>query len=456
MTASTSLGETPIRPLFFQYYVPALISIASTTLHQLINGIILGQQVGKEGLGAVGLYGPVVIVFVSLTLPIMIGGGILIGKRIGAGDYDKVQQVFRFATTLVLLTGGVVALMAPLLARPLAQFLAGAQNAALADKVADYAFWQLISLPVFFLGMIWGNFVRTDNAPRVSRNASLTAVAINLVLDLLLIVGLRMGVEGASIATAVAFASGALYLLVYIWKGKSHFSVRPFQFTLRLAEWKELLTLGIPSFASELAFSAGLLFISRSLTTYGPGAVAAFGLVNYVSFIFIRPLTAAMIASLPIMSFNIGAGRPDRVLATFRFAFGFTFGLGVLVTAIGLFIPQLLITLFAGDETGEFRQTASEAIRLYFLLFLAAGPNYVVGAYLQSIGRANLSSLISVLKGAGLVTLFLYVLPGYFGLGLSGIWLSRSLAELSALLLVGLYMLYRQSEFFSEQVIRRS
>lgn len=105
MSTTNPLGQAPIRSLFFQYYGPALISILSSTAHQVINGVILGQQVGKEGLAAVGLYGPVVIVLVSLSLPIMIGRGVLIGKSLGAANYQKAQQVFQFATTLVLLLG---------------------------------------------------------------------------------------------------------------------------------------------------------------------------------------------------------------------------------------------------------------------------------------------------------------------------------------------------------------
>lgn len=168
--------------MFFQNYRPAIISLLSSIIHQVINGIILGQQIGKDGLAAVGLYGPVVIVLVALSLPIMIGGGVLIGKSIGAGDFEKVQKVFQFATALVVLIGGCVTVSAPFIAAPLSRFLAGAANVALADKTAEYAFWQLLGLPFFFLGMIWGNFVRANGAPKVSRNASILAAGINVVL----------------------------------------------------------------------------------------------------------------------------------------------------------------------------------------------------------------------------------------------------------------------------------
>lgn len=451
MSATNPLGQAPIRSLFFQYYGPALISMLSSTAHQVINGVILGQQVGKEGLAAVGLYGPVVIVWVSLALPIMIGGGVLIGKSLGAAKYGKAQQVFQFATTLVLLLGGTLALTAPLIAQPLAHFLVGKGNSTLATNTANYAFWQLISLPFFFLGMIWGNFVRADNAPKVSRNASILAAGVNIVLDLILIVGLHKGVEGASMATAIALACGPIYLFIYILQGNTHYNIPSFRFTLRLDEWRDYIKVGLPSFASEIAFSSGLLLINQKLINFGPTSVAAFGLVNYLSFILVRLFTAAMIAALPIMSFNIGARQPNRVLETLRFSLLYTLVLGVLITTLGFLFPDQLVTLFSGDQSAQYHQVASQAMSLYFLLFLAAGPNYLLAAYLQSTGKPTLSILINCLKGFALVILCLSVLPDRFGL--AGVWLSRSLAEILTLLLVSIYTLYNRKKYYDESAV---
>jgi putative MATE family efflux protein len=451
MTAPNGLGDAPVSALFFKYYVPALTSILSTTFHQVINGVILGQQVGKEGVAVVGLYAPVVIGLVALALPVMIGSGILLGKSIGAGDYGNAQRIFAFATTLALLLGGTVALAAPLVAKPLAVFLAGAGNGSMAHNLAVYLRWQLVGLPVFFLNLFWAGLLRNDGDPGASRNASLVAVGLNLALDLVLVVGLHLGVEGASLATVLGSAAAAGYLAWHVERGKNHFRFRGFRFTLRLAEWRELVRLGVPSFASEVSFSTGLLLISRAVVPYGPGAVAAFGLVNYLSFIFIRPFTSAMIAALPILSFNLGAKLPGRVLATVRFASGFTLGLGLVVTILGVAAPGLLIALFAGDETAAFRRVAGGALAWYFLLFLAAGPNYILGAYLQSTGKPGVATAMHVLKGLVLVAGLLAVLPGGFGLGLRGVWLSRSLAEILTLVLVGGYTWAYREKYYGEK-----
>ncbi|WP_031527795.1 MATE family efflux transporter [Dyadobacter crusticola] len=455
MSATNQLGHAPVRYLFFQNYGPAIISLLSSILHQVINGIILGQQVGKEGLAAVGLFGPVVIILVALSLPIMIGGGVLIGNGIGAGDFESVQQVFQFATTLVIIIGGFVAICAPFFSVPLARFLAGSENSLLTKNTADYAFWQLVSLPVFFLGMVWGNFVRANNEPKVTRNASVLAAAVNIVLDLILVLVLDMGVEGASIATAIALTCGAAYLFVFISKGKTHFGFSCFRFTLKLSQWKEYFKIGLPSFASEIAFSSGLLFINQALIPYGATAVAAFGLVNYLSFLLIRPFTAAMIAALPIMSFNIGAKQPQRVLDTLRFSLGFTLFLGIIAAGSGLLLSDQLIRLFSGDQSMAYRETASHAMNLYFLLFLAAGPNYLLAAFLQSTGKTIASLSVNLLKGLLLVVPALAILPNY--LGLPGIWLSRSLSEILAFIAIAAYTFcYKKRYYTADAILQNS
>jgi putative MATE family efflux protein len=453
MQSPNKLGEAPVRSLFFQYYIPALTSILSITLHQVINGIILGQQVGKEGLAAVGLYGSVIIVFIALTLPVMIGGGILIGRNIGAGDYSEAQKIFNFATTLAVIFGGAILFSTPFVVKPLARFLAGPDNEVLVGNTSDYMFWQFIGLPFFFLRMFWGSFVSNDGAPKVSRNASLLAVICNIVLDVLLIIVFPFGVAGASVATGLSIFISTAFIFLYIKKGKGHLSFDNFEFTLQLKTWKELVNFGLPSFASEISFSSGLLIINHSIVSYGALAVSAFGLINYISFIFIRLLTAAMIASLPIISFNIGAKLPERVLEVLKFSLLFTFLIGLLITTAGFAFPDLLVVLFSGEETEEFKQVAGGATSLYFLLFIGAGGNYILGAYFQSIGKSTISILINVSKGIVLITFFLMILPGYFEMGLNGIWLSRSLAEIFTLLLIGCYTLLRREEYFSAGAI---
>lgn len=449
------LDKEPIKSLFFKYYTPTLMSLMSVTIHQIINGLILGQYVGKEGVAAVGLFGPILIIFIAFALALMIGGGILIAKSIGAKNYNHAQEVFQFTTTLALLLGGIVALSSPLITRPITTFLVGDEGGDIVKSTFDYMFWGFIWLPFFFLRMLWGNFVNSDGAPKISRNASLLAVLLNVILDFLLIIVFPLGTAGASIATGISIFAAVVYLFVYINKGKGHISFRNFKFTVKLKAWRELFEFGVPSFISEISFSLGLLLLNKSLIQFGALAVAAFGLINHLSFIFIRLFTAAMISALPIMSFNIGAELPKRVLETLRFSLFFTFILGMFVSVIGFMFPDFLVSIFSGNESEDFKIIAVNATGLYFILFIAAGPNYILGAYLQSIGKSTMSIVINLLKGFVLIGFFLILLPNYFGMGLNGIWLSRSLTEIGTLILIGLITLYNKRKYYSHEAILR-
>src|SRR5690606_37114794 len=136
----SQLDKDHIRSLLFKYYIPTLMSLMSVTIHQIINGIILGRYVGKEGVAAVGLFGPILIILIAFALALMIGGGILIAKSIGAKNYNHAQKVFQFTTTLALLIGGIVALCSPFITRPVTIFLVGNEGGDIVQATHDYMF----------------------------------------------------------------------------------------------------------------------------------------------------------------------------------------------------------------------------------------------------------------------------------------------------------------------------
>ncbi|GAB2770603.1 MATE family efflux transporter [Rhabdobacter roseus] len=452
MRPPNELGKDPIGPLFFRFYGPILVSMLSITTHQLINGLVLGQYLGKEAVAALGLYAPLLLVVMALVLPLMIGSGILFSKRSGAGQHQSAQQLFQFATTLGLVASGLVAASAVFIARPLAAFLAGSENPLLLDYTTDYLFWSLLSLPLLVVRVLWGTFLNNDNAPHISKNASVLSSLLNIALDVLLVIIFPFGVAGAAIATGLSLLVALGYIYVSIRRRNGLLRFTHFQFSLRFGAWKELLGYGFPSFVSELCMALGFLLVNQSLLPYGSLAVATFGVLNFMNNIFLRLFTAAMIAAQPIMAFNLGAGSARRVLSTLRFALLFTMAVGVVVYAFGFFFPNLLLQMFTDNESEAFRQVASDAIRLSFLIYLVAGPNYLLALYLQIMGKVRLSVLYNALKGLGFVGLFLALVPVATNARLEGIWLARPLAELSTLLLLGLYTWYQKAHYYPTEL----
>lgn len=452
MKQQADLEKDAIVPLFFKYYIPSITGLLSVTVNQVIDGLILGKYVGETGVAAVGLFGPVITVFIAFLLILVIGGGIHISKNIGSKNYEVAQTVFLYTTSWILLTGVLFYLSAPFAPKLLAQWLAGIDNEQLYQHTYDYMFWAFLWIPFFFIRVLWGSFINHDNAPKVSRNASLIAVAFNIVLNILFVIVLDMGVSGASIASGIAVLIAVAYLLNYLLKEKGHLKIRKFRFQFYFSEWRALTLQGVPTFVSEISFSAGLLLINTRLVPYGEDAVATFGIISFISFIFLRFFTSAMVSALPIMSFNIGARQADRVLATLRFSTLFTFVLGIAIVVIGFLGSSQLISLFSNNTDPDFMLLATHALGLFFLFFLAAGPNYLLAAYLQSTGKLKLSILLNSLKGIILVWLFLEY-SSQINLGIDGIWLARPFSEVVAFLAIGLLSVIRWNRYFSKEAI---
>lgn len=424
----------------------------SVTIHQIVDGAILAQYVGKEGVAAVGMFGPVITAFIAFGLILVIGGGIHIGKCLGAGEHRKAQEVFQYTSTLIIIFGSAVILLTPFFTDTVVAFLVGENTSTLYGATYDYMYWGFMWTPVFLLRMILGNAISHDGNPKISRNATLYAVVLNIILDILLIIVFPLGVEGASIATGVSVLASTIYLLAFIYREHGNLRLKGYRITVKIKEWKELLTLGVPSFVSEISFAIGLLWINSSLVSYGDEAVAVFGIINYLSFIFLRLFTSAMVSALPIMSFNLGAKLPGRVLDTLRFSSLFTFILGVIVIVLGFLVPNFLVRVFSGSESEVFNAMAADALGLFFLLFLFAGPNYILGAYLQSIGKLKVSIALYLLKGLVLVGLIL-IITSAFDHDVKWVWLSRTIAEIGALVIIGFYTLYQSQHFYSHKAI---
>lgn len=453
MKAHNDLAKAPIPALFFRYYGPILTSMLSATLYQFVDGIILGRYVGKEATAAIGLYTPILIFFIAFGLALMIGGGILISQNIASGKGHKAQEIFEYTTSYTLLIGVLISLAAPLVYHPIGRLLAGDESHILLAYTKTYLFWSFFWLPIFLLKMVWSNLLNNDNAPKVGRNSTLIAAGLNIVLDILLVIVFPFGVTGAAIATGISIIASTVYVWWYIRKETGHLSIKKFRLRWRLPEAKALYQYGTPSFVSELCFALGFILINNSLLAYGSLAIAVFGLINYISFIFLRLLIAAMLSVQPIMAFNIGAKLPERVLATLRFSIGFCTLLGIVVIGFIYFFPNALISIFSKENNEEFHQIANTAIVIYFSLFLAAGANYILSMYLQSIGKSNLSTICNALKGLLLVALFVSVFPKLFGENIESIWWTRPMAEIATLVLIGIYTLVNRKQFYSPEGI---
>jgi Na+-driven multidrug efflux pump len=448
LTSTTDLAKDRISKLFFNYYIQGLIGMLSMISHTLINGIILGRTLGKEALAAMAIFAPVNLIFMASVLVLMMGGGILFSKNKGAGDALSALKVFQFTTTLTLLLGAFAVLIALTCHDILTKILIENESIKITKYTSQLLFWNLLFMPFLLLRVVWGSFLVNDGVPNIAKNASLITACFNIFLDILLVRIFPFGIAGACIATAISMVWGLMYIFNYLQKGLGIINFKHFTLRLRLAEWRDFIKAGLPLFISEVSFSAGLLLTNNSLMAYGPSALSAFGIINFFNNIFLRFFITAMITAQPIMAFNIGAKQSSRVVETLKFGLLFTVVLGLIFYSASSVFSRELIEFVSGDSSLSFKSESQKALILSFLLYILAGPNYLLAMYMQVIGKSSVAIIINASKGFVLLALLLFMLPQIFVSSLDGIWISRPVAELATFILGGCFVLYKKDYYF--------
>ena len=306
------------------------------------------------------------------------------------------------------------------------------------------------SIP-FILNTTLTVLVRNDGAPRLAMWAMLAGSLVNVILDYVFIFKFKWGMWGGAVATVIAPMVGLAIL-------SSHFIRRKNMMRLIMPKWnfsmtRRIIANGSASFVVEL--SAGIVIFAFNkviLGLTGDLGVSAYSIIANLSLIFTAIFIGVGQAIQPIVSFNYGAGKMDRVYEAVRLAIYWALGFGILFYLIGMLFPEFLVSVFT-KEKADLMVTAVRGIRIYFVSFIIMGVNIVMTTYIQSKEHAKVSTIISLTRGFGLIIVFLMILPKAFGI--DGVWLTLPAAEFfTALISFICFRQYKDALVYSVKCIR--
>lgn len=425
------LGRVRIPRLFRIYLVPTLIGMLSLCAVTAIDGIFIGHGVGSDGLAAVNICYAPVMALMGLGLMLGMGASVVASIHL-AGDNIKaarlnVTQSMLFGTLLMLL------FLAVSLCSPSATGrLLGASDSLL-PLVTDYMVWVFPSV----LFQIWdaiGLFiVRLDGSPKYAMWCNVLPALLNIVLDYLFIFPLGMGLRGAAIATFISCVIGGLMVMVYL-----AFFARTLRVVRIKASIKSLrlslrniacqCKIGISAFLGESTMGVLMFLGNMAFMRYvGDAGVGAFSIAcYYCPFVFMIGNAIAQSAQ-PIISYNYGLGSMERVHSAERLAIITALGVGLLVMAVFMLMPDRLVALFL-DGVSPSATIAVNGLPLFASAFMAFIFNLTAIGYFQSIEKVVPSIVFALLRGAVFLVPSFLLLPSLFGV--TGIWLSLAVSEL--------------------------
>lgn len=428
--AEPFLLNAPLGKLMKKYSVPCVISLVVAALYNIVDQIFIANAsyLGSYGNAANTVVFPLTVV--ALALAVMIGDGCcaFVSLSLGAGEKEKAHRSVGNAVVLVVLAGVALAVLYAVFAQPLLSLFGGRVNGQTFALSQEYFTWIILGIPFYMFGQAMNPIIRSDGNPKFAMVSTLAGAVLNLVLDPVLIFGFRWGMMGAALATVLGQMLTAALAVWYLCRMQS-VQLQKSSFVLRASVLKKFLPLGLCSLLSQISLVAAMAAINNSLRRYGAlDAVfgqeayaqipmAVIGIVMKFFQIVISVVVGLAAGCIPVVGYNVGAGRPGRVRGLFWRLLGAEAAVGAAALLIVELLPKQLIGIFgASAESACYTQFAVRSFRIYLCMMILACINKAAFIFLQSLGRPWISTLLSVLREVVFGVGFALVLPCFFGL----------------------------------------
>ena len=463
-TGNQFLGTERIGKLMRQYAIPCIISLLVGALYNIIGQIFIANAsyLGSYGNAANTVVFPLTVV--ALAIAVMIGDGCcaFVSMALGRNEVDKARR--SVGNAVVLSIAGSFALTAIYLVfadRIIAMF-GGTVNEETFRHAQEYFFYITLGIPFYMFGKAMNPVIRADGSPRFAMVSTLAGAVINIILDPIFIFVFKWGMMGAAVATVIGQVATALLAVWYLLHMKV---IRPAKtdFSLSGSVCGRMLTLGITSFLSQISLVAAMAAINNMLRKYG-ALDAVFGQAQYAQipmavvgivmkfFQIVISIVVGMAAGcIPIVGYNMGAGKTLRVRDLFTRLLVAEALVGAVALVLAEGFPRQLIAIFgAANESGYYTAFAVKAFRTYLCMMILACVNKACFIFLQAVGKALASTLLSMFREVVFGVGFALLLPVFFGL--DGVLYSMPVSDILTFIISAIIIMKTYREWNVEGV----
>lgn len=436
------LSTLNVFTLFRKYFVPTLLGMLGMSAVTAADGIFVGHGVGSDGIAAINICIPLLMLFTGVGLMVGAGCSVVASVQLSRGKNKSarlnVTQALFFVTVVALVPSVLMMLFPEKTARMLGS------SAYLLPKVTDYLLWFVPSW-VFQIWITVSLFlIRLDGSPKLAMLCSLVTAVINVVLDWLFIFPFGWGVMGAAFATSISIIAGGLIAVIYLLFYARRLRLYPLKWSykslrLSLRNLGYQCRIGSSALLGE-ATLAILMFVGNQvfMRYLGDDGVGAFGIAcYYIPFVFMVGNAIAQ-SSQPILSYNFGLGYKDRVVDTERITLLTAVVCGTVVTLAFTVYPDLLVGLFVNPES-EAARIAISGFPYFSAGFICFVVNITAVGYFQSVERVRPATVFASFRGAVFLIPSFILLPEL--LGVTGIWLALPLSEFLTAVAICLFFL---------------
>lgn len=428
--ANSFLEKEKIGTLMRMYAVPCIISLLVAALYNIVDQIFIANAdyLGSTGNAANTVVFPLTVV--ALAVAVMIGDGCcaFVSISLGAGEKENAHRGIGSAIVLCLLLSAVITALYLIFRDPILTMFGGSINEETFVQSKEYFLYITIGIPFYMFGQAMNPIIRSDTSPKFAMLSTLAGAALNIILDPIFIFAFHWGMMGAAVATVIGQVLTAALSVYYLLHMKA-VRLEKTSFRLRGRLIRRFLSLGICSFLSQISLVAAMAAINNMVRRYGAAdpvfgqndyaqiPMAVVGIVMKFFQIVISIVVGMAAGCIPIVGYNIGAGRKDRARSLFIRLLAAEALVGAAAMFIVEVLPGQLIAVFgAANESAYYTEFAVKAFRIYLCMIIPACVNKATFIYLQSLGKALISTLLSMVREVVFGVGFALLLPRFFGL----------------------------------------
>lgn len=455
-TGNQFLGTERIGKLMRQYAIPCIISLLVGALYNIVDQIFIANAsyLGSYGNAANTVVFPLTVV--ALAIAVMVGDGCcaFVSMALGRKESNKAKRSVGNAVVLTVAGSVILTALYLIFANQIIAMFGGTVNEETFRHSQEYFFYITLGIPFYMFGQTMNPVIRADGNPKFAMASTLAGAVINIILDPIFIFCFKWGMMGAAVATVIGQVVTAILAVWYIVHMKT---VKPSRkdFALQWNICGRMLLLGITSFLSQISLVAAMAAINNMLRKYGAQdpifkqeqyaqiPMAVVGIVMKFFQIVISIVVGMAAGCIPIIGYNMGAEKKLRVKELFTKLLVAEALVGAVALVLAEGFPHQLIAIFgAKNESVYYTEFAIKAFRIYLCMMILACVNKACFIFLQAVGKALSSTMLSMFREVVFGVGFALLLPVFFGL--DGVLYSMPVSDIltfiiSAIIIVKTY-----------------
>ncbi len=446
------LGTEKIQKLIKMFAIPAVISLVVNSLYNIVDQIFIGWGVGYLGNGATNIVFPLTMICLAFSLAFGDGAAAYLSLKLGQQKKKEASRGVGNGVVSSIAIALILCIIA-LFFMPEILNIFGCTEA-LRKYALKYGYVITIGLPFMMIGTTLNSIIRADGNPKYAMTSMIIGAILNIILDPIFIFVLKMGVEGAAIATVISQILTFIMNIAYLKKMKT-IKLTTEDFKIKPNITKKIALLGVSSFITQLSIVIVIAVQNNLLGKYGSSSkfgteipITVLGIVMKINQILNSIIIGIAAGTQPIIGYNYGAGKYDRVKETLKIGLIINVLIGIIAFILFQTIPNKLISIFgSGDK--NYMEFACLTFRVYLLLCICNAVQTSAGIFFQAMGKSVKSAFLSLSRQIIILIPALIILGNNFGL--NGILYAGPVADAIAFLIATILLIYEVKNFNTEK-----